>query len=82
MKLNLTVFMLFFAIITQAQNNPKWDDTTNKNWSSQFHEVEIPSTLDGEIQKAYIHFSESKMPNSLISVCKKTINFYEMEYFG
>ena len=66
MKLKLTVFMLLLNVIIHAQNNPKWDDTTDKNWPSQFHQVEIPSTLDGEIQKAYIHFSESKTPKPLI----------------
>ena len=66
MKLNLTVFILLIAVNIQAQNNMKWDDTIDKNWPIEFTQVEIPSTLDGEIQKAFVHFTESKTPKPLI----------------
>ncbi|MCF6357744.1 MAG: GDSL-type esterase/lipase family protein [Draconibacterium sp.] len=66
MKLNLIIFLLVITGIIQAQNNPKWDNTVDKNWPKQFSKIEIPSSLDGEIQKAFIHFSKSKTPKPLI----------------
>ncbi len=52
--------------MVNAQNNSKWDNTIDKNWPEQFSQIEIPSSLDGEIQKAFIHFSKSKTPKPLI----------------
>ncbi len=66
MKTKLTIIVLLFAQIVMAQNNPKWDDTINKNWPGEFKTTEIKSSLDGEMQKAFIYFTKSEMPQPLI----------------
>jgi len=66
MKAKLTILILLFAQIMIAQNNPKWDDTISKNWPDEFKTTDIKSSLDGEIQKAFIYFTKSKLPQPLI----------------
>ncbi len=44
----------------------RWDDETQKKWPDEVKTVEIPSTLDGEIQKAYFYKSTSPSPQPLI----------------
>jgi len=53
-------------MVVNAQNNPAWDDNSTKIWADEFKLAEIPSSLDGEIQKAYVYFQESKTPKPLI----------------
>jgi pimeloyl-ACP methyl ester carboxylesterase/lysophospholipase L1-like esterase len=50
------------------QNTTKiqWDDQEQKVWPDAFEVVEIPSSLDGEIQKAYFYKSKSQAPQPLI----------------
>lgn len=58
--------ILFTITSAYAQNSIKWDDTQSKNWPSQAKQVEIPSTTDGKIQKAYFYKSAENTPRPLI----------------
>lgn len=49
-----------------AQKDPTWDDTSKNNWDSAFQKVEITSSVDNKIQKAYLYSSKSKTPKPLI----------------
>lgn len=49
-----------------AQNDPTWDNTKNKSWVAGFEEVEIVSSADGKIQKAWFHKSSKHSPQPLI----------------
>jgi len=49
-----------------AQKDPTWDDTSNSKWKSVFQKVDIPSSSDGKIQKAYLYSSKSKTAKPLI----------------
>jgi len=66
MQNRLALFFLLISFQVSAQNNLKWDDTNSKNWPDQFQEVEIPCSIDDEIQKAYVHFSKHEQPGPLI----------------
>lgn len=63
MKLNYTLTCLFLvvALSINAQNS-----TTNNNWPKPFKVIDIESSLDGEIQKAYFYVSNQKKPQPLI----------------
>lgn len=37
-----------------GRNEPEWDSTKKSDWPAGFKVVEIPSTLDGELQRAYV----------------------------
>lgn len=63
MKYLIFIMMIISTINLQAQ---KWDDTQNEVWPYQFTEVEIPSSADGKIQKAYFYASTSNQPQPLI----------------
>lgn len=59
--LNFNTFNMAFA-----QNNPQWDDTEKNKWNSAFELVEIPSTKDETLQKAYFYKSSNAEPQPLI----------------
>ncbi len=66
---NITLaFVLGFMCILSlsAQTEPTWDNTTRKNWNSAFQEVEITSSKDGNIQKAFLYKSKRATPQPLI----------------
>ena len=65
MKYLLTYCLLGCFASLQAQNI-LWDNTENKAWPAVFKEIEITSTLDGEIQKAYFYKSQSTDAKPLI----------------
>jgi lysophospholipase L1-like esterase len=44
----------------------QWDDQRNDSWPEAFKVVEIPSSLDGEIQKAYFYKSTETSARPLI----------------
>jgi lysophospholipase L1-like esterase/pimeloyl-ACP methyl ester carboxylesterase len=44
----------------------QWDDQEKNSWPEAFQVVEIPSSLDGEIQKAYFYKSKNQAPQPLI----------------
>lgn len=59
-------FLLLFTANTFAQKDPAWDNTGKSQWNDDFQKVEIPSSADGKIQKAYLYSSKSKTPKPLI----------------
>ena len=66
------VFILFlctgsFASLF-AQTEPAWDNTSKRKWDPAFQKVEIPSTKDGEVQKAFMYKSASKTSQPLIVI--------------
>jgi hypothetical protein len=64
---NKLFLMLLFALSMNAwSQNPQWDDTNKQNWPEPFKQIEIPCSIDNEMQKAYVHFSNSKTPKPLI----------------
>jgi lysophospholipase L1-like esterase/pimeloyl-ACP methyl ester carboxylesterase len=61
------LYLPIFAVASLfAQNDPAWDNTVKSNWNSAFQNVEIPSSVDGKIQKAYLYSSKSKTCKPLI----------------
>ncbi|PWK16621.1 lysophospholipase L1-like esterase [Arcicella aurantiaca] len=66
-KLALFIFInLSLVIKLYAQKPIAWDNTTESTWNTSFGQVEIPSSLDGKVQKAYLYASRSKSPKPLI----------------
>jgi lysophospholipase L1-like esterase/pimeloyl-ACP methyl ester carboxylesterase len=65
-----TLFISIFSvlIITKlvAQKEPIWDNTVKTEWNKAFQVIDIPSTADGKIQKAYFYTSKSKLKKPLI----------------
>ena len=49
-----------------AQTAPAWDNTAASKWGPEFELVEIPSSADGNIQRAYLHRSKSRISQPLI----------------
>lgn len=52
-KFFLTLALCYPAFAFAAE--PEWDDTSVRKWPEGFEVVEIPSSMDGELQRAYIH---------------------------
>jgi hypothetical protein len=62
-------FILLFisvSLVANAQNDPAWDNTSKNTWNPLFKVVEISSSVDGKLQKAYLYSSQSKTPKPLI----------------
>lgn len=70
MRFFFTFLVIFFsyynAKIIAQEKEPKWDSTSDGSWGKEFSVVEIPSSVDGKIQKAYYHCSQNKKPQPLI----------------
>lgn len=70
MTMKKIAFTLFFCtssfILLFAQKESAWDNTSKRKWDPAFEKVEIPSTKDGEIQKAFMYKSTNKTPQPLI----------------
>ena len=49
-----------------AQPETTWDNISKREWNSAFRNVEIPSSTDGKIQKAFIYASKSQQKKPLI----------------
>lgn len=49
-----------------ARKDPAWDSTANAEWPADFQIVEIPSSLDGNQQKAYLRKARSSGPRPLV----------------
>ena len=64
------VFILFLCIGSFAslfaQTEPAWDNTSKRQWDPAFEKVEIPSTKDGEVQKAFKYKSTNETSQPLI----------------
>ena len=66
MKNSIAYLTFFLCVIANLANAQKWDDIENKEWPSTFTEVEIPSSIDDKIQKAYFHATSSHQSQPLI----------------
>lgn len=60
-----------FALSSEHKNSKrdtiiKFDDTTSTNWQKEFKLIEINSSADHKIQKAYFYSSTSSTPKPLI----------------
>ena len=55
MKLGILIMCLFFVAKSFSQSDPKWDNTKVEKWPKECEEVEIPSTLDGEMQSSFFY---------------------------
>lgn len=53
-----------------VEKEPEWDNTSKSKWNKAFQKVEIPSSVDGKIQKAYFH--KSSKPGQPLIVCLHT----------
>jgi Lysophospholipase L1 and related esterases len=62
----LITTLLINPLIVFGQKDPAWDDTSKNLWDSAFRKVEIPSSTDGKLQKAYIYCCHSKIRKPLI----------------
>lgn len=63
---SIGLFSVVFVFQLLAQKEPAWDNTAKSEWNKAFQLVEIPSTVDGKIQKAYFYASKSKLKKPLI----------------
>ena len=59
-------FIFLSAVNLFAQNDVAWDKTSKSNWNAAFQNVDITSTADGKIQKAFLYASKSQKPKPLI----------------
>lgn len=67
-RMMLTVFFCIgsIALILAQTKEPAWDNTSKRHWSPEFKIVDIPSSKDGAMQKAYIYKTTRKKPQPLI----------------
>lgn len=57
---------MLFSNKLAAQQQPAWDDTSRVSWGAGMELVEIPSSVDGTKQKAFLYRSKHKDPRPLI----------------
>ena len=63
----LTIAMLFLtSAILIGQEESIWDDTSKKEWPDLCQQIEIISSLDGEVQPAWFYKSISSLPRPLV----------------
>lgn len=64
----LALCAFFFSCVNTliAQKDPAWDNTTKTTWATAFQQVEIPSTADATLQRAYFFKSTQKRPQPLV----------------
>lgn len=66
----LFVFLIIFSFcnvtVMAQKKDPKWDSTSDGRWGKEFSVVDIPSSVDGKIQKAYYRRTQNKTPQPLI----------------
>lgn len=55
-----------FSLNLFAQKQPEWDNTSKSEWNPAFSVIDIPSTKDGSLQKAYFYKSTDVKPQPLI----------------
>lgn len=55
-----------FSLNLFAQMQPEWDNTSKSEWNPAFSVIDIPSTKDGNVQKAYFYKSTDTKPQPLI----------------
>lgn len=62
-----SIFILLSGIILYiCACDSQWNATKSKDWPSDFSEVDIESSADGKIQKAYFYATKSREPKPLI----------------
>lgn len=66
MKRLLLLIALFVPVFAFSVE-PEWDDTSVRRWPEGFSVVEIPSSVDGKIQKAYFH--KASKPGQPLLIC-------------
>lgn len=69
MKISIITFLFIYICFIPflgAQQEPTWDSTAKKKWHDACEEVEINSSFDGSIQKAFIYKSSNKKRQPLI----------------
>ena len=62
----LLLLLTCVRLMVHAQEDPVWDNTKNKHWRNEFVQVQIPSSADGALQKAWFHQSAKATPQPLI----------------
>ncbi len=63
----LHIILLFYFIASaQTPASPVWDNSISKNWPGEFQLVQIKSTADGAVQKAWFYKSTKTIPQPLI----------------
>lgn len=63
--LALAMLMLTSAVLI-AQEESVWDDTSVKKWPAPCQQVEIISSIDGQVQPAWFYKSQSSLPRPLV----------------
>lgn len=63
---SLFIIMLFSGFLQGQNKEQSWDDSLNNNWPSEFRVVEISSSADGSMQRAWFHASRTKKNAPLI----------------
>ncbi len=62
----INLFIISFLFPLSAQVEPVWDDVVKKMPKEELQEVNISSSIDGKIQKAYLYKAKSKKQQPLI----------------
>ncbi|XOV91282.1 MAG: GDSL-type esterase/lipase family protein [Bacteroidota bacterium] len=62
----LLIVLLLLVQQVHGQPGSQWDNTSNKDWPTAFKEIEIRSTADDKIQKAFFYASKSDKPQPLV----------------
>lgn len=78
-KIIFTVFLCVSCIVlVWAQTKePIWDNTSKRYWNLEFEEIEIPSSKDGTMQKAYIYKTTRNKPQPLIVSLHTWSGYYD-----
>ncbi|MCC5930131.1 MAG: prolyl oligopeptidase family serine peptidase [Cyclobacteriaceae bacterium] len=78
LMLRLSLLLLFlYPILSLQSQDPAWDDTSRKAWPETFKDIEIVSSVDGKIQKAYFYASKSVNPRPLVVSLHTWSNNYQ-----
>ncbi|MFH0757990.1 MAG: GDSL-type esterase/lipase family protein [Bacteroidota bacterium] len=67
-KIYSSAFILFLIswMAIPAQEQPVWDNTGTPGWPEFCHRVEIPSSLDGTLQPAFVSWADTDEPRPLV----------------
>lgn len=62
------IFLFLLSSHLTAQPGTAWDNTRDRDWPEEFEEVEIPSSMDGKMQKAFFYSSAQEGQPLIISL--------------
>lgn len=62
----LCLFCAFVSLALGQFGGPTWDSKERGNWGTDFQLVDITSSKDGKIEKAYVHASSGNGPRPLV----------------